>query len=320
MADEPIKFEYRVPRVMVWLYGLGSLLCVGSAIWTALPEPWYVSEWERFARIGWVLLHAAAALLLAKWSAKTSRLLPRGPFFLELTDDCIKIPFHFAVGPIAETIVRFEQVTRIRHVQFSSRQRLVIWYEKQHVEIPAGLLADSEDFDTLRATLTSRLEAHGVTTEEWAFRFSRPQFSLRLLFLLTTVLAVILGIAALAGIQFHWTMLVPLAFFFAAQAGALGLLFGPPWLRALVLGAALGCLAEVLALVASAIWDLAPIAGGRRLYPFTFLFWPDSTTTLSNTRIGLAVAGGVVVSAMLFGAVAVGLWAWAKKRSANRAA
>ena len=314
MADEPLKFEYRVPRVMIWLFGLGALFCVGGAIGTATSEPGYVSELEMPVRIAGALLYSAAAFLLARWTIQTFRLLRQGPLWLELTDDCVKIPFHFVMKSIGGTTVRFQKVTRIRHVQFSSRQRLVIWCEKQHVEIPAGLLANSEDFDTLRAALTSRLEAHGVAMEERAFRFSRPQFSLRILFLITTVLALVLGAVAFAGIPFDWSMLVAIALLLVYQAGILGLFCGPPWMRVLVLGAALGCLAEGLALVA-----LGPTGLGR-FYPFTRLFWPDSFTASYPNRIGLAVVGGVGVSAILFGVLALAVWAWAKKRLAKRAA
>jgi len=49
MADEPLKFEYRVPRALGYLLAGGSLYFAALAIGLALSEPYGFYRWEWFS-------------------------------------------------------------------------------------------------------------------------------------------------------------------------------------------------------------------------------------------------------------------------------
>lgn len=320
MANEPLKFEYRIPRVLGYLLAGGSLLLASTAVGLAWSNPFSLSRWGWVTQSVNVLICTPGAFLLARWSIRALLANTKEPTCVQLTADTLKVPRLSSFGPITETIVPLNQVTKMRYSRVGNAQSLYVWHAGRGTGISGEFLAGAEEFQALQAALTERLQTRDVPIEEREFRFSRPQFSLRFLLLATTLVSVGLGLIAWAGIPFQWSMLVAFGIWLVCQIGIVGLLFGNGWLRAFLAGAFAGILGEVAAIIlTSPVGPFAALAvdGIGPVYPFTALL-SGPPTSYDHTRMVWATVGGPLLSGLLFGGLTVAVVAVVARRRGRK--
>ncbi len=310
MSDEPLTFEYRISRKSSFSLAFGSAL-VGAV----------AALWFFWSDRGSAVLHGAGAIVLARWSLRGFQSSRHWPWRVQLMEDRIVVPSVFAILRVSDRTVKFEDLTSARFWKCTDHRKIALRGKGVEVDVQPGLFTRADDFETFQTALTQRLEAHGVPIKRREFRFSRPQFSLLHLLILTTAVAG--GFSLLAFLEIPLTLeLLPflaiIAFWIAMEA----IPYGPWWMRAFGLGVLLGGIVEIAALMLLMDWTflMAPAVGGTGgLYPLTRLFWPDSPlANQGGTGFILSVMSGMLVSGILFGGVAVGVSAAIRKRARRR--
>lgn len=322
MSDEPLKFEYRISRGTGFLLAGGSLLVAGAAIWMALSNPFALSRWGWVSQYTRVLLYAAGSVVLARWSLRGLLADKQGNFYVVLTESEFRVPWLFGIGSVTETVIPLEHVTFMVDSRIGSAESVSVGQGKKGPTVAKRFFANCEEFETLRAALTEKLESRDVPIKRQEFRFSRPQFSLRFLLLLTLFVSIVLGfiastkmsMAVLAAIAAPWVVM---------YAGVLSFLFGARWTRVFFVGVLLGICVEVAALAlfgTLGVFSAPTIDGIGTIYPLTeALAGPPGD--YSTTRIVWSFTGGPLLSGLVFGGLAVVVWAvvrWPgrKRRSA----
>lgn len=314
MADEALKFEYRISQEASFFLGFGSLIGAILAIFVVFSEPSGFSRWEWVSQYTMALLYLAGSIVLARWSLRGFQAKQRAPVHVELTDDYLRVPRLFGVRSITELTVPLEQVAKMLDSKVGSAGSFTVWHAKTSTWITEAFFPGHEDYEALRATLTERLEARGVPIEQREFRFSRPQFSLKFLFLITTIVAALSGILAPFGIE----VILLLMLLLSIQVGAvIALVFGRWWMRAFIVGFLAGVLFEWCAmfnLIDAGSSGLA-LPGGPLVYPITSLLWQGVPPFhISKPWFLLAMMAGPALSGMLFGLLAIGVWGCARKQ------
>jgi hypothetical protein len=307
MSDEALTFEYRISRKSSFALAFYSACLIVVAV---LCFFWFDH--------GFAVLHGAGAIVLARWSARGFWASRHWPWHVRLMEDRIVVPSVFAVLRVSNRTVKFEKLTSVLFWKCTDHRRIALRGKGMEVDVQPGLFASDEDFETFQSALTQRLEAHGVPIERREFRFSRPQFSLLHLLLLTTVVAV--GFSLLAFLEIPLTVgLLPFLTIIGFWIVMDAIPYGPWWMRAFGLGVLLGSIAEIAALMLLMDWRflVAPAVGGTGgLYPFTRLFWPESPlANHGSAGLILSVMSGLLVSGILFGGVAVGVSAAFRRRA-----
>ena len=240
-----------------------------------------------------------------------------------MTADTLKVPRLSRLGPINETIVPLEHVTKMRYSRVSNAQSLYLWHAVRGTGISGEFLAGPEQFQALRAALTERLQARGAPIEEREFRFSRPQFSLRFLFLVTTAVALVFGLLAYGGaplgLEGSVSLLLLISFEIAAMTA---LIFGRWWMRTLVVGFIAGFIWEFYAVyrvLDSGTNGVASPGGGPLVYPITSLLWQDAFPPGDRFTF-LALLAGPALSGLLFSLLALGAVAVVRRQLRKRKA
>ncbi|NLS95161.1 MAG: hypothetical protein GXX96_23645 [Planctomycetaceae bacterium] len=320
MADVPLKYEYRIPRALGYLNAGGSLYLAGLAIGWALSEPYGFYRWEWVSQATGVLLFGCGSFWLARRSLYLLSANRREPRYVELTGDTLKVPEIHILGRITEVLVPLDQVTRMRCRRIGDSESLHLWYAKTSTGIAGECLARPQEFKTLRTALTERLQTRGVPIEEREFRFSRPQFSLRFLFLVTTAVALVFGLLAYAGAPLGFEGSVFLLLLISFEITVItALTSGRWWMKALAVGFIAGFILEVCVVyhvMDSATNGMALPGGGPLVYPITSLLWQD---VLPDHGL-LAMLAGPALSGLLFGLLTLGVVAVVKRQLRKRKA
>jgi hypothetical protein len=323
MADEPLKFEYRVPRSLGYLLAGGSLYFAVLAVGLALSEPYGFYRWEWISQSAGVLLLGCGSIWLARRSLHVLSANKREPRHVELSHDTLKMPEVFIVERIAETLVPLDQVTKMRYWRIGNSESLRLWYAKKSTGIAGECLVGPEQFQALRAALTERLQARGVPIEEREFRFSRPQFSLRFLFLVTTAVALVFGLLAYGGAPLGLGRSVSLLLLISFEIAAItALIFGRWWMRTLVVGFIAGFIWEFYAVyrvLDSGTNGVALPGGGPLVYPITSLLWQDAIPPGDRFTF-LALLAGPALSGLLFSLLTLGAVAVVRRQLRKRKA
>lgn len=307
MADEPLKFEYRISRETGFLFAGASLLLTFAAIGTALSGRLGFSRWEWVSQSTIVALYGVGAVVVARWSLRGFFADHLKRQYVELTEDCIKVPRPLSLGRITESVVPLDRVTKMLCSRGRHAGRLTLWHAKTRTAIAQEFLRKQDEFDVLRISLTERLEGRGVPVKTQEFRLDWPQFSLRFLFLVTTIVAAVLGVMVYAGVSFTLNKFLIVMSVAAVYACAFtAFFFGRWWLKALVVGFVLGFLCEFFALSrflesTSSGWALP--GGGPLVYPITSLLWQDVLPyhmgQLGTRHMVLAIMAGPTLSGVL---------------------
>ncbi len=325
MADEPLKFEYRIPLALGYILAGGSLYSAGLAIGLALSEPYGFYRWEWISQSAGVLLFGSGSFWFAQRSLRVLLAIRREPRYVELTGETLKVPEILILGRIAETLVPLDQVTKMRYWRIGNSESLRLWYAKKRTGIGGECLLGRGQFQALRLALTERLESRGVPIEQREFSFSRPQFSLRFLFLVTTAAAVLLGLLAYVGapLGIEGSVFLLLLISFEFVAGGV-LFFGRWWMRTLLVGSIAGFIWEFYAVcrvLNSGTDGVALPGGGPLVYPITSLLWQDAIPKGSRFTFLAMLAGpalsGVLIGLLALGVVAVVRWQMRKRKVAR---
>lgn len=326
MADARLKFEYRIPRALGYLLAGGSLYFTGLAIGLALSEPYGFYRWEWISQSLGVLLFGCASFWLARRSLYVLSANRREPRYVELADDTLKVPEVFILGRITEAIVPLDQVTKMRCWRIGDSESLRLWYAKKWTGIAGECLARPQEFQALRAALTERLQTRGVPIEEREFRFSRPQFSLRFLFLVTTAVALVFGLLAYLGSPLSIGRALCLLLLISVEIAAITvLIFGRWWMRTLLVGFIAGFVCEFYAVcrvLDSGINGVALPGGGPLVYPITSLLWQASfpPPVHAGWLIFLTMISGPLLSGVLVSFLALGVVAAVRRQLRQRKA
>lgn len=304
MSDEPLRFEYRISQ------GASLFLAFHAAILAAL------AVWDLFD-IGYAstAVFGTGSIVLARWSLRGFLTSRRSPWYVQLEDDRIVIPSLFGILRVSARTVRFEQLTSVLYWKCTDHFKITLRGKGVSVEVLTGMFIGRKEFDSFLAALTHRLEAHEVPIERREVRFSRPQFSLQHLLLVTTLVAAGLGLLAYLDMQ---EMLLPALAVIGFSVAMDVMAYGPWWMRALQLGIVIGVVVEIAALLLMVDWIflVAPAIGGAGgLYPFTRLFWPDSPlANFGGLGFGLSALSGMLVSGVVFSGLAVAVAAVMRRR------
>jgi len=327
MADEPLKFEYRISRETGIYFAFGSLIlaavATAVAIFTTLSDSPSHSRWEWAPEAVCFLVCAVGSVVLARWSIRAFSAGRRLQRHVMLMKDRIVVPSLLGVFQVSDQPVKFEHLTNVVCVESRGNCEIYVLGKQLQVTLYLGMFTSREEFDAFQVALLQKLEAHGVPVTHREPWFSRPQFSLRFLLLVTTLVAAGLGSLAAFGVSFDLEFFLLPMLLIIFFAGFVAAKYGPWWVRALVFGFAGGIGCECFALlVLLQTWSsgLAMPGGGPLVYPFSSLLWQDMplfrTAQLANSTLMLKVMlmAGPAFSGLFFALLTIGVLAWARKR------
>ncbi len=203
MSAECRQFEYRAPWVVIGGFVYFSALLVLGGVGV-------VAEWDPYRDFTASLILYVATMFVAlvgvglffgwlAWRTLLNRLSRRQR--ITLTETALILPQQF--WSTSEFTVPYDSITAVRGKFSRIGKHMIISSTVRQCRIASGTLANRADMDELVGTLSERLKPFDVQIEwreTWfGGRWTRPQFSILSLLILTTVVAVVLGLSLCLG-------------------------------------------------------------------------------------------------------------------------
>ena len=245
--------EFELHTHYWFVVGYFALCSVGLCIWGIAAAFGVVAPGCRLsstaAKIGAFCLFQVGTVFFAfaaiQW---TTRYVGRR-FRLVFTDTAILLTEGTPLWSRKLISILYADVRKARYTTIGHERRIKIVFAGGRFLVNSTILPRKEDFDELLSELTRRLEPFGMDVETNEFSLRRPQFSLRFMFVITTIVAVGLGIRMYLEPEFSPADLFLLSTVPAVALAYVWLIFFANWTaRIFVVGFALGGLLEVCAL------------------------------------------------------------------------
>ncbi len=209
----------------------------------------------------------------------------------------------------------YNEITAVEEVHFVNYPRsrvLRVTHRDGRFKLSSAFLPRKSDYDDILHVLAERLEPFGVAVDshkEWfGIRWGRPQFSLRSMLILMTLVAFLLGTRLYIDPQLYWRDLFPVVFGMVfVWIPVLLLLSGSRFLLVFGIGYAVGIMVEFCAVQCWVRYNLIQLVPGSLVplgwYPLTLpidrimvtLGWVEPFIGIAYAQFVAAAISGIVV-------------------------
>jgi len=204
-----LQFHYRLPWPAVFGLSIAAIYFILPAIGCIVSSPPHGISGLLVVVYATCFLLAGAAFFVLMTRELRNRRRPLRKFVL--TDAAIEVPGRW--GSFARTPVPYGGISRIeliRHLNYPKDRLLRVTHRNGRFAVFDACLPRRTDFDELVNSLSAWVEPFGVPIESrdtwFGMRWPRPQFSILSILLLTTFVAILLGVFLWSGLD--WRALI----------------------------------------------------------------------------------------------------------------